>query len=98
MKIKKRLRRTALLAIAFTISISVLAQQRTITGKVMGEKGRPLPGVTVSVKNKTNAVSITNETGDFSITAATGDVLSFSFPHLYPSNLKEPPPKGRGRA
>src|SRR6185295_10473492 len=78
MKITKRLRRMAMMAIAITISISVQAQPKAITGKVTCEGGVPLPGVTVSVKNKTNASTTTNGSGDFSIMASSGDVLLFS--------------------
>lgn len=74
---KKRLRHLALITMALTISIGVMAQQKTITGKVVGADGRPLSGVTVTVKGKT-ATTTTNENGDFNIDAAAGDVLVFT--------------------
>lgn len=77
MKMEKRLRQAALLAIAMITSFTMLAQQKTITGKVLDPDSRPLQGVTVMVKGKTTATT-TNENGDFSISAAEGDVLSFS--------------------
>lgn len=48
-----------------------------VKGKVTDEKGMPLPGVTVAVKNA-NRGDITNSEGLFSIDAATGDILLFS--------------------
>jgi len=73
----QRLRQVALVILASMISFSVLAQQKTITGRVLDAGSKPLPGVTVSVKGKTTATS-TNENGDYSINAAQGDVLVFS--------------------
>ncbi|UOG76408.1 TonB-dependent receptor [Hymenobacter tibetensis] len=50
----------------------------TISGKVTGANGDPLPGVTVLVKGTTNGTS-TGGDGSFTITAAEGSVLTFSF-------------------
>jgi TonB-dependent starch-binding outer membrane protein SusC len=75
---KKRLRPIGLLLIAIAITTLGMAQQKTITGKVVDAAGKPLVGVTVSVKNKNTATTST-ENGNFLITASAGDVLSFSF-------------------
>ncbi|HEX6427822.1 MAG TPA: TonB-dependent receptor plug domain-containing protein, partial [Niastella sp.] len=77
MKITKRLRFGSLLAIALTITAFCLAQQKSISGRVVDASNSPMPGVTVSVKNK-NTVTTTNEKGEFSIPAATDDVLVFT--------------------
>jgi iron complex outermembrane receptor protein len=77
MKITKRLRFGSLLVIALTITAFCLAQQKSISGRVVDATNSPMPGVTVSVKNK-NTVTTTNEKGEFSIPAATDDVLVFS--------------------
>ena len=61
----------ALTAIALIMSISVLAQQRIISGRVSDANNQPLPGATVSVKGKTNSV-VTNEKGAFRINASSG--------------------------
>ncbi len=78
MKMQKRLRPLAFTAIALILSINLLAQQRTITGKVVDADNRPLASVTVAVKNKPTSATITNENGVFSITATTGDILEFT--------------------
>lgn len=53
------------------------AQERSITGKVLNDKGQPVPAATV--KNKKTKVTVAaNEQGAFSIMANTGDVLVFS--------------------
>src|SRR5450432_2224853 len=78
MKMKRRLPKMALTAIALVMSVSMLAQQRVISGRVSDANNQPLPGATVSVKGKSNSV-ITNERGAFRITAASGDILVFSF-------------------
>ena len=77
MKIKQRLLQLTLVTIALTISMGAVAQQRTITGKVLGVSSQPLPGVTITVKGK-NTATTTNEKGDFKINATSGDVLIFS--------------------
>jgi TonB-dependent starch-binding outer membrane protein SusC len=89
MKMTKRLRHLAaltagfwrlmtLLILALILNLGAWAQQKTITGKVLDNNSRPLPGVTVSVKNK-NTATTTNESGDFSISAALNDVLVFTY-------------------
>jgi TonB-linked SusC/RagA family outer membrane protein len=77
MKMIQRLRQVALVLLAIMISLGALAQQKTVTGRVLDAGSKPLQGVTVSVKGKTTATS-TNENGDYSINATQGDVLVFS--------------------
>ncbi len=52
--------------------------QQEITGKVTGQNGEPLLGVTVFIKNNRIGTT-TNIDGDYSITASKGDTLIFSF-------------------
>ncbi|WDF69287.1 SusC/RagA family TonB-linked outer membrane protein [Sphingobacterium oryzagri] len=54
------------------------ARQSLVSGKVTGENGAPLPGVSISVKGS-SAGSTTGEDGSFSIAASEGDVLSFRY-------------------
>jgi len=63
---------------ALVTCLSTLAQQRKITGKVVDADLRPLQGVTVSVRDKSNSAVITNDNGAFSISAAGGDILVFT--------------------
>ncbi|QJB30570.1 TonB-dependent receptor [Chitinophaga oryzae] len=58
-------------------TVSPAAPAEKIKGKVTDEKGTPLPGVTVAVKNAGRG-NITNDEGIFSVDAAAGDVLVFS--------------------
>ncbi|MBM3414844.1 MAG: SusC/RagA family TonB-linked outer membrane protein [Bacteroidetes bacterium] len=53
------------------------AKAETITGKITGDDGDPLSGVTVQVKGTTRGTS-TNERGEFTIEANKGDVLVIS--------------------
>ncbi len=64
-----------LLALIF-VAAPAFAQQRTITGKVTGEQGTPLAGVSVTVKG-TSTVTSTNNQGDYAIAANAGQVLQF---------------------
>ena len=56
----------------------VMAQTRTITGKVTADDGKALPGVTITVRN-TERVTLSNETGSYSISAVPGESLVFSY-------------------
>jgi TonB-linked SusC/RagA family outer membrane protein len=55
----------------------LLAQDRTITGKVTGDDNRPLAGVTVNLRGS-NRSTVTDNDGNFTITAKPGDQLRFS--------------------
>lgn len=55
-----------------------MAQTRTITGSVVTTDGKPLQGVTVSVKGTPRA-TVTETNGSFSISASSGQVLEFSY-------------------
>ena len=57
------------------ISQSVLAQQRTITGKVTGDKGEALPGATVLIKGTQNGTT-TNGDGRYTISVPSGQTSS----------------------
>lgn len=58
---------------------SVIAQSRTITGKVTSaDDDSPIPGASVVVKGTTRG-AVTNESGDFSIQASSDQTLVISF-------------------
>src|SRR5437660_12593347 len=58
--------------------LTLLAQQRTVTGKVMDPDGKPLPGVTIGIKG-TNTNVATDANGAFSILVSSDQsVLKFS--------------------
>jgi len=62
--------------------LATFAQQKEelkIAGKVVDEKGEPLPGVTVYVKDRPTAGTYTNSDGEFTINVIYGDRLVFSF-------------------
>jgi TonB-dependent starch-binding outer membrane protein SusC len=58
-------------------SISSFAQ-KSITGKIVDEKGEPLVGVTVLVKGTTDGIS-SDADGKYSVAVAEGSTLSFSY-------------------
>uniref|UniRef100_F4C5J8 TonB-dependent receptor plug n=1 Tax=Sphingobacterium sp. (strain 21) TaxID=743722 RepID=F4C5J8_SPHS2 len=62
----------------FFVSAHLLAQQKTITGKVTDSQGQPLPGVTVSVKG-TSTRTQTNGEGLYSIETSLGQILHFTY-------------------
>ena len=55
-------------------ALKIDANQETISGKILDEKG-PLAGVTVSLKENTSSVTTTNAAGEFTIKAAVGQTL-----------------------
>ena len=67
----------SLMLIMLFSSITMLAQQRTISGIVSEESGG-IPGVSILIKG-TNKGTETDFDGKYSIKANTGDVLVFSY-------------------
>lgn len=62
-----------ILLVCCTFSLSSFAQTGIITGKVTGEKGESLPGVSVQIKN-TNKGTSTDTDGNFRLDAGNTDV------------------------
>ncbi|WP_346318342.1 SusC/RagA family TonB-linked outer membrane protein [Chitinophaga sp. YIM B06452] len=61
------------------IFASAQAQTRSVKGKVMDDKGLPLPGATITVKNAPTVGAISSESGAFTINVpATADSLVVS--------------------
>ncbi|MDE3236911.1 MAG: TonB-dependent receptor [Bacteroidota bacterium] len=66
------MRKFIALLLCLLVSVSqLLAQTRTITGKITDEKGNPIPNATVVVKGTSKGVA-TSPDGSFSITVAAG--------------------------
>ena len=59
------------------IAIPLLAQEKTVTGRVLNENNQPMAGVTVKVRGS-NKVAQTDANGAFSITVKKGETLEFS--------------------
>jgi len=57
--------------------VILLAQTKKLSGTVNDENGKPIPQVSISIKNKTVGTQ-TDESGRFTIEAATGATLVFS--------------------
>ncbi|RZK72876.1 MAG: hypothetical protein EOO92_19460, partial [Pedobacter sp.] len=63
----------------FFVVVQVMAQQKTITGKVTSsEDGLPIPGASVKIKGSNTGVQA-GTNGTYSISAKAGDVLQFIF-------------------
>jgi TonB-linked SusC/RagA family outer membrane protein len=71
------MKKLLLLVLFFLPALIMLAQNRTITGKVTNPEGKPVPFATVTVKGTSTAVSA-DENGNFTIQAASNAVLVFS--------------------
>ncbi len=65
------------LCFCMLISLMLMAQQRTISGRVTDSNGNPIGSVTVTVQG-TNIATQTAADGSFSLQAATGNTLVFS--------------------
>lgn len=70
-------RRLSLLFLLFLFAFTVSAQQKTITGTVKNDKGEPVEGVSVVIK-ETSQGTTTNSAGVFTINAQTGQTLEFT--------------------
>src|SRR5687767_13512192 len=71
------MKRTLQVMMVMLTSLSVLAQDGIVTGKVTAQSGEGLPGVNVVLKG-TTVGSITDTEGNYRITANNG-ILVFSF-------------------
>ncbi|MFV0268896.1 MAG: SusC/RagA family TonB-linked outer membrane protein [Draconibacterium sp.] len=59
--------------------VKSIQQQKSVSGRVIDEKGEPLPGVTVLFKGTTNG-TVTNFDGEYTLKDVTeGTILQFSF-------------------
>ncbi len=72
------LHRLLMLVVLMLVSISLTAQQITITGTVVDENSNPLSGVTVQIKG-TKSGTVTDINGKFSLLAPVEGVVKFSF-------------------
>ena len=78
-KLKGIWRISALLFFSCFLALTSFAQQKTLSGTVIGEDGSPIPGVTVVVKGTTTG-TITDMDGKFSFSApTTAKTLSVSY-------------------
>jgi TonB-linked SusC/RagA family outer membrane protein len=68
----------SLLLLGLLLPIQFLMAQTQVSGRVRGENGAPIPGVTVTVRG-TNTTVATDESGNFSISAPANSTLVFSF-------------------
>src|SRR6218665_891365 len=71
--------KSLVLLCAIVLSIAAAAQERTVTGKVNGNDGLPIPGVNVAVKGVAGGGTVTDRNGKYSLSVSDGDVLTFSF-------------------
>ena len=70
---------SALLFFSCFLALTTYAQQKSLSGKVIGEDGAPIPGVTVVVKGTTTG-TITDMDGKFAFSApTTAKILSVSY-------------------
>jgi TonB-linked SusC/RagA family outer membrane protein len=66
-----QMRKVLLLLGVVLLSMQLLAQQRTVTGKVTDEKGNPIPGASIIIKGSRTGTSSTAD-GSFSISVPAG--------------------------
>lgn len=74
----KALLKIVSLFVLFLLTLSGVAQQRTVTGRVVSSTdNQPLPGISVTVKGTATGTS-TDANGSYSISAGNGSTLVFS--------------------
>ena len=66
-----------LLTMLLSVSLLSYAQTRTITGKILGESGAPIPFASVAEKG-TNRGTSADADGNFKVVTSTGAVLVVS--------------------
>ncbi|MFL5789203.1 MAG: SusC/RagA family TonB-linked outer membrane protein [Flavisolibacter sp.] len=77
MRMKQILRLTSLLVILFSLSQTVMAQNKTVGGRVTDPNGAGVPGVTVTVRGTNNSTQ-TSSDGTYRITAPDNATLIFT--------------------
>ena len=67
------------LCLLHTVAYAQQTEQLSISGTVLDELGKPLPGVSIYVKDRPTAGIASNDKGKFSIKVEYGDRLVFTF-------------------
>ncbi len=67
--------------------ISIVIEDKVVTGRVIEENGQPLPGATVLVKGTTIG-TVTDINGNFSISVPDGATLTFSYIGFSPTSVE----------
>ncbi len=69
-------------------TIADTVQPGIVTGKIMGENGKPLVGANILVEGKKGVGAVTDNDGHFRVTAGTGAVLLVSYIGYLPQRVK----------
>jgi hypothetical protein len=77
----------SLITVLLLYSLFASAQQRNIRGKILDEKGEPVPFTSIKIKNSKMGTSADAE-GNFTIKAKEGDVLVFSATGIKSQEIK----------
>lgn len=81
------MRKLTLILLMFALPVvQLLAQSKTITGKVTDEKGNGIANASITVKESKKG-TIANESGNFTVTVSKGDVLVISAAGFSPSSV-----------
>lgn len=82
------MRKLTLLLLMFALPVmQLLAQSKTITGKVTDEKGNGISSASITIKGSQKG-AIADENGNFTVTASEEDVLTISATGFLPSSAK----------
>lgn len=81
------MKRYFLFFILLSIAVSLQAQQRTISGKVVDDKGEPVVGASVVIKGTSRGIPA-NTAGEFSINARPNDVLVITAANFAKSEVR----------
>src|SRR6218665_3794568 len=65
------MKKMLILLCAIFLSLSAMAQERMVTGRVTGKDGKPIPGVHIAVK-RAPAGTVSDEDGKYSIALPDG--------------------------
>ena len=74
----KKLLTKGLFLFLLSLTCSLQAQEKSITGTISDESGLPLPGASIIIKGTTNGTD-TDFDGNFTITASPTDILILSY-------------------
>jgi TonB-dependent starch-binding outer membrane protein SusC len=85
-RLYRSLIRSATVLLFLLMTVSALAQEKVVTGKITDAEGNAIPGVNVIIKG-TSRGTATDGNGSFSIETVPTDVLQFSFIGFTPQEI-----------
>jgi TonB-linked SusC/RagA family outer membrane protein len=87
MNLQQKIRFLLSFILLLLVTVGAFAQEREVTGQITDSEGKPIPGVTISVKGTSGNV-ITDANGKYKLRAAPDQTLVFTYIGLATKEIK----------